>query len=163
MEVRNANDLVRDGGSGSRCRTTMLAGRLDRDGKRKMVSKFGIALLIAFVGTPGFAGFRTSVLVLCTLGAIDVIRIQLRMLLLLLLRHVLPPLLLFLRQSLPPLADRLGKIRLTLLLRRAVSDRLGSLSFFAALAAEEDEGVLWSFDIVLVTLFRTALNVASGN
>jgi hypothetical protein len=36
------------------------------------------------------------------------------------------------------------------------------VAVFAALAAEEDEGVFWALDIVLIALFWTAVDIAGG-
>ena len=74
------------------------------------------------------------------------------MLLLLLLRHMLP-ILPFLRgQALPLLADRFREVRLTLLFHGRVSGALLLLAILAALAAEQDERILWSLDIILISL-----------
>ena len=83
------------------------------------------------------------------------------MLLLLLLCQILPILPLLLRQSLPLLADHLGQIGLTLLLHgsgRALLPLLKRLlAVLAAFAAEKDERVFGTFDVILVPLLRPPL------
>lgn len=98
-------------------------------------------------------------LVLGTLRSVNVVGIHLLMLLLLLLRHVLP-ILPFLRgQALPLLTDRFREVRLTLLFHGGVCGTLLLLAILAALAAEQDKRILWSLDIILISLSGPTLDV----
>jgi hypothetical protein len=110
----------------------------------------------------GFPVPESAFLVLGPLRAIHIIGVHLLVLLLLLLGEILPVLTLFRGKTLPLLADRLGQIGLPLLLAEAVDCLgLGLLAIFTAFAAEEDEGVLGSFDVVLVALFGTTLEIGT--
>ena len=98
-------------------------------------------------------------LVLGTLRSVNVVGIHLLMLLFLLLRHMLP-ILPFLRgQALPLLANRFREVRLTLLFDGGVGGALLLLAILAALAAEQDESILWSLDIILISLSGPTLHV----
>lgn len=112
---------------------------------------------------------RSPLLILRPLRSIYVIGIHLLMLLLLLLRQLLPIMSLLRRQTLPLLADRFGKIGLSLFLGRAGHDTvnrrrgvlLGLLAILAALSSEEYECVLRPLDVVFVAFFRPALDVTA--
>jgi hypothetical protein len=82
------------------------------------------------------------------------------MLLLLFLSEFLPVLAFLGCKTLPLLADRLGEISLSLLLGDTVgSFHLRLLAILAALAAEQDERILWSLDIILISLPRPTFDV----
>jgi len=91
------------------------------------------------------------------LRPIDVVRIQLFVLFLLLLRTIFPDLTLIRRKALPLLANRFGQIGLPLLLRGSIGLLCCGLSFFATMTPEKNEGVLGSFDIILIALFWPVL------
>lgn len=124
-------------------------------------------VLIIFVdvaaATLRLPALRPAILVLGSLGSVDVVGVQLLVLLLLLLRQLFPVLPLLSGQALPLLADGLGEISLTLLLGRHVRRRflLSRLAVFATLAAEKDESILGSLDVVLVSLLWPTLDVAT--
>jgi hypothetical protein len=81
------------------------------------------------------------------------------MLLFLLLRQLLP-ILPFLRgQILPLLADRFREVRLAFLFHGGVCDALLPLAVLAALAAEQDITILWSLDVVLISLSEPTLEL----
>ena len=161
---RNLDRLTR-GRRGYRHGATMLGRRRIRGWHRERKNERDRMLRIRLVLHLAALSFL-SFLVLGPLGAIDVIRVHLLMLLLLFLCEFLPVEPLLGGEGLPLLADGLGEVSLALLLGWAAINRcssvfLSELAFFAASSAEEDECVLGTFDVVIVALFRSALDVAA--
>lgn len=120
---------------------------------------FGFGLIDSALGFPALG---SAILVLGSLGSIDVVGVHLFVLLLLLLRKLLPILTLLRAQALPLLADSLGKIGLALFLGRTIRNAIFLLTIFAALATEQNERILRSLDVVLIALLWPALDVTTG-
>jgi hypothetical protein len=161
VDVGDLDGLVRRG-SGCRCRSTVVT----RNHRENEGNALRIGFVVPLAPTAlGLLALRPAVLVPGALWSIDVVGVHLLVLLLLLLRQLLPILPFLCREALPLLADRLGKICLTLLLRRSISGRcllLSLLTVLATFTTEEDEGVFGSLDIVLVALFRPSLEVTAA-
>jgi hypothetical protein len=108
---------------------------------------------------------RLHACTLRTLRAVDVIGVAELMLTLLLFGEVLPIGTLLSGKRAPLVADEFRQIRLALLLYGCASLNGGCLDFLCvcvvldALATEENEGVLWALDVVLIALLWSAFAV----
>jgi hypothetical protein len=141
----------------------------DREHKRDTAAGIGERVACAF-GFPAL-GPRSGgggVFVLCALGAVYVVGVHLFVFLFLLLGEVFPVLALFGGEALPLLAYGFGEVGLALFLCGGVGvgvgvgrGVVGLLTLFAAFATEEDEGVLWAFDVIVVALPGTAFCVSA--
>ena len=149
VDVWDLDGLIRRR-SGCRCRTTMT---MNWDDKRK-------AVVCVFVDFFDLLVFRLAILVLGSLGTINIVGVQLLVFLFLIFGHLLPELTFLCRQTLPLLADCLGKISLPLLLCRSIRrcNIFSLLAIFTTLPSEEDESIFWTLDVVFVSFFRPSLN-----
>ena len=120
-------------------------------------------MLVLATNAFGLPVLESTILIFGSLGTINVIGVHLLVFLLLLLGELLPILTLLGREAFPLLADCFGQIRLALFLAEAIDClSLGLLAIFTAFAAEEDEGVLGAFNVVLIALFRSTLDIGAA-